>query len=234
MKTKTKGISHLLIIYILIFNRLTPVNLSPKMDPRREETLAGRRFLKVLRESHKVEDESTDPKVQTVKTASFNFGVSPKKDDVNDLKRKRMTLRTTLEELLVEYLRGLAPDGEDPAEKQSRVKRNENSVQHQDFSQYDENRNENSDAENVNNSNVRAENRIRSNNYSVENTNEHIELEDGGNATVSNSSKNVCAERRQRITQLDRNELNAAIQNVSEHEHNIRRLLNYRYFNVIW
>lgn len=209
------------------------MNLSPRLHPRREETAAGLRFLEALRQGHKVEDESTDPKVQTVKTASFNFGASPKKDDTNELKRKRLTLRTTLEELLVEYLRGLAPDSDDLTENQSRVKRSENSVRNNDFNEFDENRNENSDAENVNNnSNVRDQNR-KPNNYSVENTNEHIDFEDRGNATASNSSKSVCPERRQRITQLDRNELNAAIQNVSEHEHNIRRLLNYRYFDVI-
>lgn len=203
-----------------------------RADPRRAETVAGRRFLEALRQSHKDEDESTAPKVETVRTASIGFGAKPKNDDVTDLKRKRMTLRASLEELLVEYLRGVAPDGDD--ENQSRVKRSMNSVENNDFNHqndYENRRESNSDADIVNNSNVREENRIRSD-YTAEIPNEHIEFEDDRANRTTNTSRSVCAEQRQRVTQLDRNELNAAIQNVSEHEHNIRRMLNYRYVRM--
>lgn len=192
--------------------------MSPKTDPLYIETIAGRRFLEALRQNHKPsDDESTAPAVQTVKIAAFDFGMKPK-DDVNDLKRKRMTLRASLEELLVEYLRGLAPDLSDD---RSRVKRAAENLMND-----DQNTNENRDTESVNNANVPEENNVR-NDYSVENKNEI----DGNANQTSNSSQTFCDERRQRITQLDRNELTAAIQNVSEHEHNIRRQLNYRYLN---
>lgn len=184
--------------------------------------------MEALRQSHKKDDESIDPTVQTVKTASFDFGVKPK-DDVNDFKRKRLTLRASLESLLVEYLRGLAPDDDGFADDRSRVKRSAAiSIQNNN----EQNRNENSDAENANSSNVREENRVIRNNYSVENTNELTVADDRINRTT-NATKSFCPERRQRTTQLDRNELAKAIQNISEHEHNIRSLLNYRYLNSI-
>ncbi|XP_055298698.1 uncharacterized protein LOC129566635 isoform X2 [Sitodiplosis mosellana] len=200
--------------------------LTPKPVPRLDETVAARRLLEVLRRSHKKEDDRTEPTVQTVKTASFDFGLKPK-DDVNDLKRKRLTLRASLESLLVEYLRGFAPNDDDGfADDRSRVKRSAaaTGLQNND----DQNRNENSDAENVNSSNVREdENRVR-NNYSDKNTNEFDVVADDRANRTTNASRSFCPERRQRITQLDRNELTKAIQNISEHEHNIRSLLNYR------
>lgn len=185
--------------------------------------------MEALRQHHKANAEPNQPTVQTVKTASFNFGLTPKDakdDDANELKRKRMTLRASLEELLVEYLnlRSLAADDDGLNDDRSRVKRNANLPQRNRFRRNDQNRNENSDAENVNNLN--AENRAQTNS-SAEYRLENIETDDKSNATT-NSTKSVCPQRRQRITQLDRNELAIAIQSDSEHEHNIRRLLNYR------
>lgn len=191
------------------------MSVSSKTDPMEAETNAGRRFLEALRQHHKKDDTSTDPTVQTVKVASFDFGHKPK-DDVNDIKRKRMTLRASLEELLVEYLRGLAPDS-NGFDEHSRIKRSSSQNKHQ-----------NSD---ISNENVRKENYVQNKN-SVEKLFESNEIDDDRSNRTSNASKSFCPERKQRITQLDRNELNSAIDKISEHEHNIRRLLNYRYLNL--
>lgn len=192
--------------------------------------------MEALRQHHKSRNESIQPTVQTVKTASFNFGLTPKDakdDEANELKRKRMTLRASLEELLVEYLnlRGLTADGDGSNDDQSRVKRDANSPQSYRFRRNDQNRHiENSDAENVNNLN--AEKRVQTNS-NADIRFENIETDDTNNSTT-NSTKSVCPQRRQRITQLDRNELATAIQSDSQHEHNIRGLLNYRYLKCIW
>lgn len=202
--------------------------LTPKPIPRLDETVAARRLLEALR-SHKKDNDTTNPTEQTIKVASFDFGLVPK-DDANDLKRKRMTLRASLESLLVEYLRGLAPDNDgltdDP--RGGRVKRS-NSVDIA-LRTNDQNKSENSNAENVNNLNVRNEKLSRNNNSEAY---ENDEIDDRDNRT-SNASRSFCPERNHRVTQLDRNELATAIQNISEHEHNIRSLLNHRYFNSIY
>lgn len=201
--------------------------LTPKPVPRLDETFAARRLLEALRQSHKTEDDSIDPTVQTVKKASFDFGMTPK-NDANDLKRKQMTLRASLESLLVEYLRGLAPDDDGSNEDHfGRIKRNAaNPLQNNDHNI----RNENSDTENVNSSNVHEEIHVRNNKYDRNYTKGNAEIDDRTNR-ATNASRSVCPERGRRTTQLDRNELAAAIQNVPEHEHNIRSLLNYRYLN---
>lgn len=227
----------LLLLRRVLTNLIFTINrLTPKPIPRLDETVAARRLLEALRRSHKKEDDSTEPTVRTVKTASFGFGNRPK-DDVNDLKRKRLTLRASLESLLVEYLRGFASNNDDGfADDRSRVKRSIDALSaataaavEQLQNDEDQNRNENSDAKNVNSSNVREDENGVGNNYSDKNANEFSVAADDRINRTTNASKSFCPERRQRITQLDRNELAKAIQNISEHEHNIRSLLNYRY-----
>lgn len=202
-----------------------PVPVSSRSDPIFNETVTGFRFLEALRR-HKNETVSTDPTVQTVKAASFNFGAMPK-SDVNELKRKRMTLRASLEELLVEYLRGLAPDDDGITNDHSRIKRRANAPQPNQFPANDQT-NENIDTENKNNAN--AENRVQ-NKQSAKIQQENIDIDDSTNTTSTNSTQILCPQRKRRVTQLDRNELASAIQDISEHEYNIRRLLNYRYLN---
>lgn len=53
------------------------------------------------------------------------------------------------------------------------------------------------------------------------------------NSESNDSRRNItnstfCPERRQRITQLDRNELSDAIKKISDNEFNIRKILNHR------
>lgn len=231
-------------------NRLTP----PKLDPIYDETIAGRRFLEALRQNHGTETNDTVAAVPpnvlpNVRTASsFNFGVTPKADgdvdDANDLQRKRMNLRASLEELLVEYLNlrttsSVADDetSDDTANdgNRSRVKR----ASSESFPQSAAIHARLPQKRNVNDNDAKIRINIGNGEHRLpisqtgEIPNESIELDndDYGNSTAATNAtaKNVCEQRRQRITQLDRNELATAIHSGSEHEHNIRGLLNYRY-----
>lgn len=245
-------------------NRLTP----PK-HPIYDETLAGRRFLEALRQRHDEmgDDEDDDshnatsarPSVhKDIKTASaFNFGATPKvADDANELKRKRMNLRASLEELLVEYLNlrtasvtddtsNDAANDSDP--RWSRAKRSSkifpqstayarnSPKQKRTVSGNDDNGGgDNAADDHIENrmNNANDEQHMRISSQTVETPNGSIEIDDGddrSNVTATNVTKSVCPQRRHRTTQLDRNELAKAIHSGSEHEHNIRGLLNYRY-----
>lgn len=228
-------------------NRLTP----PRHDPVYDETMAGRRFLDALRQHHETDNNVTvRPSVhRNIKTAStFNFGMTPTAADANELRQKRMNLRASLEELLVEYLNlrtaSVTDDTSNDAtndDHRSRVKRSSKSFpQSNAYARIPKKRNVNGNNNNdgdddhiesrINNAND--EHRMRISSQIVENSNRNIEIDvdddDKSNVTATNVTKSVCSQRRQRITQLDRNELATAIQSGSAHEHNIRGLLNYR------
>lgn len=194
-------------IYVYIF-RLTPTYVPSKLDYRLTETEAGRRFLEALRLHHENDEKvyaSEKPNVQNVQAASFGFGSTPvKSSSASELKRKRMSLRVSLEELLVEYLRGLAPETDDYSQH-SRIKRSDNT-----------------------NNNFNGVEKIEK---SVENYPNDVNVHEKNNLNaeiVESNENSTCIERRQRITQLDRNELDAALRNDSYNEYNIRRLLNHR------
>lgn len=174
--------------------------------------------MQALRERHE-DDEEVEPQVQ----ASSILGSVHRRDD---LKQKRTKLRASLEELIVEYLRSLAPE-DDEQYSDRRLKRDTNGKAVDALS---------ADAtQNLNNLNISGSEKSAINaivvknesHPSAERTDERVQI-DNENTTSSLSSKNVCAERKQRITQLDRIELEKALQNESDYEHNIRRLLNYR------
>lgn len=194
--------------------------MTSKEVPNIDATEAAKRLLEALRQAHKKENTSSE---STVKIASIGFGLQPK-DDSNDLERKRMTLR--LETVLVEYLRGFTSDTDGlSSDYLSRVKRSAVNSMHNS----NPNRSEKSDTNNGNNANVHNKIRVEKN-HRVKNS---IEIAENDNTIIRqmNKSKSVCPQSKQRVTQLDRNELASAIKNISNSEHNIRNMLNYRYFN---
>lgn len=170
--------------------------------------------MQALRERHD-EDEEVAPQVQ----ASSILGSVYHRDD---LKQKRTKLRASLEELIVEYLRSLAPDGEDQ-HLDRRHKRDINGNPGDTLSD-DAAKNVN---ENIDGSGKSAINAIvvKNESHISDDRNDGRVQIDNENATLP---KYVCAESKQRVTQLDRIELEKALQNESDYEHNIRRLLNYR------
>lgn len=200
---------------IWIFSRLTRAYISPKINHRLLETEAGRKFLQALRERHE-EDEDVVPQVQ----ASSILASVYQRDD---LKQKRTKLRASLEELIVEYLQSLAPEeGDQHLDRRHKRDMNGNS----DDALSDEPAK--NLKRNISGSEISAMNAIvvkNESHISDERNDERVQI---NNEKTTTSSKNLCAERRRRITQLDRIELEKALQNESDYEHNIRRLLNYR------
>lgn len=181
------------------------------------ESEAGRRFLDALRQSQ-TKDKTIKVVTPTAQDdyqiAALGFGLQPTIDpnatNVNELKRKRMSLRNTLEELLVEYLGSLSSE-DNTHSARYRAKRSLAAVTGdiETLEQYQEI-----------DPNIDIEVKTADNNSS------HADIRE----KAKNSTKvaEVCAEQRRRITQLDRNELNAALQEVPSNQHNIRRHLNYR------
>lgn len=194
------------------YSRLSPPNTTPKFDPLKTESIAGRRFLEVLRQNHDDGNESIspDPIVQNVHLASFGSGIQ-NENTKNDFKKRRMTLRASLEELLEEYLRGFAPENDERIRGYSRVKK----------------RSVNSRSAESTQTMIMSKEKVKRAIVIVANsrkTDENIAYDEKRNITNST----LCPERRQRITQLDRNELSDAIKENSDNEFNIRKILNHR------
>lgn len=186
--------------------------MKSKFHPQETESIAGLRFLKALRQNHNDgrESISSDPIVQNVQAASFGSGIRDE-NTKNDFKKRRMTLRASLEELLEEYLRGFAPENDEAIKGYSRVKKR--SV----------------NSENVESipTMIMSKEKVKSSILNVENSGkfgENIVYDEKRNITNST----FCPERTHRITQLDRNELSDAIKKNSDNEFNIRKILNHR------
>lgn len=200
------------MIFVASFPRYMPEERPMKLT----ESEAGRRFLDALRKSG---NKDTNVKVVTpteqhdYQIAALGFGLQPTKlpnvTNPNELKRKRMRLRNTLEELLVEYLNSLSSEDSTHLER-FRAKRSLTEPSNIDKLEQLEEIDLNSDSE------------------------FKISSDDSPHVAAKTDERNetlaaqMCGEQRQRITQLDRNELDAAIQRAAQNEHNIRRQLNHR------
>lgn len=178
---------------------------------------AGRRFLDALRHSHTKDTKSIKVVTPTAQDdyqiAALGFGLQPTIDpnatNANELKRKRMSLRNTLEELLVEYLGSLSTEDKSQSARY-RAKRSLAALADiEQLEQYEE-----------------IDPSIDIEVKTAESNSSHAGIRESG--TNATKAAEVCAERRRRITQLDRNELSAALQDVPSNQHNIRRHLNYR------
>lgn len=191
---------------------LTRTYVSPKIHHRLSETEAGRRFLETLRQRH---DEDEELEVES-KRRFF----PEEKLHRDELKRKRMTLRASLEEMIEEYLRGIAPESDHFSNEYiNRKKRNKRNVTISELSDNEIN---------LENGEVIAN---KSGEINAENSTAISDRSENQDSDVFSSDANLddmCSERRRRITQLDRIELDKALQNSSDEEYSVRQLLNYR------
>lgn len=207
----------LFLFRIFFDSRLTRAYISPKINHRLSETEAGRKFLQALRERHD-EDEDVEPQVR----ASSILGSVYRRDN---LKQKRTKLRASLEELIVEYLRSLAPEDDDQnLDRRHKRDINGNAIDalSDDVAKNASRNSSGSEKSAINAVVVKNESHI-----SDGHTDEAVQNENE-NATSTSSSKIVCAERKKTVRSLDRIQLEKALQNESDYEHNIRLLLNYR------
>lgn len=179
------------------------------------ESEAGRRFLDALRQSHSKDEFIklvTSSPEHEYQVAALGLGFEPTKEPnattPNELKHKRMKLRHTLEELLVEYLGSLSSEDTTHLERY-RAKRDLANLYDdiEKLEQYGE-LDSNSDNEIA---------------MAAHTNSSHAE----SNEMKMNDTE-PCGEQKQRITQLDRNELEAALQKVPNNVHNIRKQLNHR------
>lgn len=174
--------------------------------------------MQALRERHE-EDEDVEPQVR----ASSILGSVYRRDN---LKQKRTKLRASLEELIVEYLRSLAPEDDDRhSDRRHKRDINGNAIDAlSDDAAKNANRNPSgSEKSAINAIVVKNESHI-----SDGHTDEPVQNENENATSTSSSSKTVCAERKKSVSSLDRVQLEKALQNESDYEHNIRLLLNYR------
>lgn len=242
----------------LYFYRLTRAYITPRIDHRISETEAGRRFLEKMRENHGDDEIISKEKQPISKTSGDNLAgsggnINNGRSTANigfriplfELKRRQTALRASLEELIVEYLRGLTAEGEsdlsneyfehnrERREKRDRRTKNAmlndidglrssvaNDIEIDVLSESDK-------KDGID----RGRHRTEHGASITSDVDEKNILNSDGNAKVKNNNGKeqlVCTEQNRRITHLDRDVLEAAVGNESDYEHNIRRLLNYR------
>lgn len=219
--------------------RFTRAFITPKLDYRFAETEAGKKFLTTLRQHH----EEDDVDIKKVRENSPT--------DAVESKQNLKEMRSQLEGLLVAYLTNLSPAGEqisyEHLSDNTRKKRDnfessdrKNSVNN--ISSKNVNNNDlddnavaidisdsvSDDASNKTSA-IKIENKKRVQ-IGVRNVTDTVvnSAEKNSNNTIAQSAQSECNLRNQRITVLDRFDLNNSMQRENSSEHNIRLLLNYR------
>lgn len=198
--------------------RLTRAYTSPLIDHQMAETEAGKKFLETMRRSKEIEAALND-------SIAANKIADLKHHNYVDLKLKRNSLRASLEELILEYLKGLAPspnDEENYMEFSKRIRKK------REIYVNEENKHENnSDKLDLDADSVYQRTELGAMNITVT-SDEDYDSDTKYDRYKSVSERSVCLEHRRRITQLDQFILDKSSENEADDEHNIRRILNYR------
>ncbi|KAJ6646103.1 hypothetical protein Bhyg_01313, partial [Pseudolycoriella hygida] len=196
--------------------RLTRAYTSPLIDHQMAETEAGKKFLETMRRSKEIEAALNDSLV-TNKIADV------KHQNYVELKSKRNSLRSSLEELILEYLRGLSPPGDEEnyMEFSKRIRKK------REIYVNERNEHENkSDKLDLDTDSVNQRTEIGAMNITVV-SDEDYDSDTKYDRYRSVSERSVCVDHRRRITQLDQFALDQSIEDEADDEHNIRRILNY-------
>lgn len=186
------------------------------------ETEAGKKFLETMRRSKEIEAALNDS-LATNKIADL------KHHSYVELKSKRNSLRASLEELILEYLRGLSPPGDEEnyMEFSKRI-RKKREIYVNEQTQHENNSDK---LDLVVDSDVYQRTEIGAMNITVTSGDDDDDVDDSDtkyDRYKSASERLVCLEHRRRISQLDQFALDQSIENEADNEHNIRRIVNYR------
>lgn len=187
------------------------------------ETEAGKKFLETMRRSKEIE-AALNESLATNKIADL------KHHSYVELKTKRNSLRASLEELILEYLHGLAPPGDEENymefSKRIRKKRDIDDDDDDASSQPELN----SDKVDLDADSVYQRTEIGAMNITVTSSadDEDFDSDTKYDRYKSVSERSMCKDHRRRIMQLDASSLDQSIESEGDHEHNIRRILNYR------
>jgi hypothetical protein len=192
-----------------------------KLDPQLvHQTEAGRRFLEALRQQDLIEEKVSPP--------------PPNLEPVITAKEKRNSMRASLERLIVKYLRKITSDTDDDDMEDASERRNRrnlnNSTQFTFGDDIAKMRDANFDKTNGDKVSEDEYESAEDDGDDEASTDDGLsEQMDGNKIKHSMWNGNLqCSEKKRRITQLDRFELQKSVENEMDNEINIRNVLSYR------
>lgn len=225
--------------------------LHTRHDFRLQETAAGRRFLQTLRQSQEEEkqrgrsgeDEEEEEGTGTASTgdvresptAAYKEAASSSSNTADDT---TLELKSSLEKLIVEYLKKLSPEEDFEAEEYSRLRRHLMEIVEPTI---DGNIGASAvDGGGGDNESAREEEMEEDEEDVVEEYSNEIVTENVSSFNTSASEKEKkggkrrrpvkkCVHSRRLVTSLTTQDLDRAQQNETDKEYNIRRIINYRY-----